>query len=70
MNGSDRTALASVSVPVDPQGLPALACVIREQGQWRTAWLLGTRKEPFGEPYPTAREAAAASRFLNERGDA
>lgn len=70
MNATDRAALVVEPVPVDAQGVPALACAIREQGQWRTAWLIGTRKDPFGEPYPTARAAAAAARFINERGAA
>ena len=70
MNATDRAALASEPVPVDEQGYTGRACVVKEDGVWRTAWLVSTHKSTFGKPYGSAREAAAASRWLNERAQA
>lgn len=67
MNATDRAAMAAEPVPVDEQGNVGRACVVKEAGEWRTAWLVGTHKEPFGPAYDSARQAAAASRWLNER---
>jgi len=66
MNASQRATLDSLPRLVDVAGMPALACAIREGGEWKTAWLIGTRKQAFGEPYPSARAAADAAHYLNE----
>lgn len=67
MRADARAALDAEPVPVAPSGAPARACVTMVDGAWRTAWLIGVTKEPFGLPYATARAAAAASHYLNDR---
>lgn len=67
MNAATRDTLDREPVPVDHTGLAALACAVYEGGKWCTAWLIGTGKHPFGQPYPSARAAADAARYLNER---
>jgi hypothetical protein len=68
MNALDRAALAAEPVPV-VEGKPG-RCGIgydHAKGAWFTYWLVGLTRQRFGKPYATAREAAAASRWLNER---
>jgi hypothetical protein len=67
VNTATREVLAAEPVPVDERGSAGTACVVYEDGAWRTAWLVGTRKTTFGPPFDSARQAAAASRWLNER---
>lgn len=69
MNAVDRAALDAVPVPRDAAGELAICCAIRVGGEWRTAWLIGTRKEPFGPAYPSVKAVAAASRHINEHHD-
>lgn len=69
MNAGDRALLDEVPVPV-ADGEAGRACVVSTDAGWRTAWLVGTMKDPFGPVYPTARAAAAASRHLNARAGA
>jgi hypothetical protein len=66
MNTTARASLDATPVPVEG-GQPATACVVHTADGWRTAWLTGVRKELFGPTYATARLAAEASRYLNER---
>ena len=66
MNASQRASFDTIPHLVDAAGMPALACAIREGGEWRTAWLIGTRKQAFGAAYPSARAAADAAHYLNE----
>lgn len=70
MNAADRASLATVPVPVDAHGQPARACIVLTSDGWRTAWATAGGKETFGPVYATARDAAAASRFVNARGQA
>lgn len=69
MNAAARNALAEIPIVVE-EGHPVRVVVALREGGWYTAWARdgGRRKEPFGQPYATAREAAAAARLLNERG--
>lgn len=71
MNAATRDALDAVPIPVDEHG-PLRCMVIVRAGAWRTAWGFdgGRRPEPFGPAYAGAREAAGASRRLNERSGA
>ena len=66
MNAIGRASLDATPIPVSPDGSLALCCAIREGGDWRTAWLIGTGKHAFGPAYPTAKAAARASTYLNE----
>lgn len=66
MNAATRAVLNAEPVPASPLGL-ARACIVFHDGEWRTAWLAGTEKQPFGEGCGTAREAAAAASYINER---
>jgi len=65
MNATRRRNLQLEPVPMESTGL-AIACVVFEKNQWRTAWLVGNRKTVFGEPYTTAKDAIAAATYLNE----
>lgn len=69
MNATTRADLDAVPIPVDEQG-PVRCMAILREGTWRTAWGFDgcRRPEVFGEPYASAKEAAAASRHLNARG--
>lgn len=58
-------------IPLEVEGGAVLrACVVQDGKEWRLAWMRdgGRRKEPFGDPFPSGREAARASARLNERG--
>ena len=66
MNATDRSVLDATPIPASPDGSLALCCAIRDGGEWRTAWLVGTGKHAFGPAYPTAKAAARASAYLNE----
>lgn len=65
MNAAARTALDVAALNAPPG---ARACIVRTDAGWQVAWQMGTAKEPFGPTYAAPREAAAASRHLNERG--
>lgn len=69
MNATTRHDLDSIPIPVDEYG-PIRCMAIGRNGQWRTAWGMsgGRKPEPFGEPYASAKDAARASRYINERG--
>jgi hypothetical protein len=69
VNTATREALAAAPVPVDEAGRPGRCGVGKDDasGLWYTYWLVGLVRQRFGKPYASAREAAAASRWLNER---
>lgn len=72
MNAATRASLDEVPVPVDESGA-VRACVIEPRlGGWCVAWAFdgGLRKEPTDLVYGSAREAAAASIYLNGRSGA
>ena len=66
MNAVARADLDREPVPVS-EGYPAEPGVQFDGSAWRTYWLVGTAKHPFGPAYPSAREAIAASRYLRGR---
>lgn len=71
MNTATRHALDSVPTPFE-DGYPVRCMAVLRAGAWRTAWGFDgcRRPEPFGPAYAGAREAAAASRYLNQRSGA
>ena len=71
MNAVAKAELAALPIPVE-DGYPVRAMVIRRDGAWRTCWGRDgyRRPEVFGPVYETAREAMAASRFINARAGA
>lgn len=68
MNAQLRASLMAEAVPMAAPGKPAASCVVLTEAGWRLAWMVGLRKEAFGPSFKSAREAAAASADLNERG--
>jgi hypothetical protein len=68
MNAVVRASLSMLPVPVE-DGRPVQCVVILRNALWRTAWGMDGCRQPeaFGPVYESAREAAKASHYLNER---